>query len=131
MGMMDLNLGEVGGLFTDIRKAITGEEIKDPQKILDRITEFETTLIASKAKVLQAEAKSEHWIVSSWRPITMLTFTFIVASNYVIAPYASALLSINIPTLELTDQMWELLKIGIGGYIVGRSVEKAVKSYKG
>jgi len=27
--------------------------------------------------------------------------------------------------------MWDLLKIGVGGYIGGRSLEKAVKYYKG
>ena len=130
MAMLDFNLGDVGGLFTDIRRALTGEEIKDPQKILDRLTEFEVSLHKAKSKIIEAEAKSEHWLVSAWRPIVMLVFTFIIASNYVIAPYASALFSVQIPTLELTSEMWELLKIGIGGYIVGRSVEKAVKHYK-
>jgi len=130
-GLVDFNLGDVGGLFTDIRRALTGEEIKDPQKVLDRLTEFETSLHTAKSKIIEAEAKSEHWLVSPWRPVTMLTFTFIVANNYIIAPYASALFSVQIPTLELTENMWELLKIGLGGYIVGRSVEKAVKNYKG
>jgi hypothetical protein len=130
MAMLDFNLGDVGGLFTDIRRALTGEEIKDPQKVLDRLTEFEVSLHKAKSKIIEAEAKSEHWLVSAWRPIVMLVFTFIIASNYVIAPYMSALFSVQIPTLELTTEMWELLKIGIGGYIVGRSVEKAVKHYK-
>lgn len=131
MGMIDFSLGDVGGLFTDIRRALTGEEIKDPQKVLDRLTEFETSLHKAKSRIIESEAKSEHWLVSAWRPITMLTFTFIVANNYIIAPYASALFSVTIPTLELTDNMWDLLQLGIGGYIVGRSVEKAVKNYKG
>jgi len=26
--------------------------------------------------------------------------------------------------------MWDLLKIGIGGYTVGRTIEKSVKTYK-
>jgi hypothetical protein len=26
--------------------------------------------------------------------------------------------------------MWELLKIGVGGYVVGRSVEKGVKVWR-
>jgi hypothetical protein len=129
-GLVDFSLGDIGGVFTDIRRALTGEEIKDPQKVLDRLTEFETTLMKAKSVVIEAEAKSEHWLVSAWRPITMLVFVAIIANNYIIVPYASALFSVQIPTLELTDQMWELLKIGLGGYIVGRSVEKAVKHYK-
>jgi hypothetical protein len=59
----------------------------------------------------------------------MLVFTFIVANNYVIAPYANAM-GIVIPTLDIPPDMWELLQLGIGGYIVGRSLEKAATSYK-
>jgi hypothetical protein len=29
---------------------------------------------------------------------------------------------------ELENEFWELLKIGIGGYVVGRSAEKIAKS---
>ena len=34
------------------------------------------------------------------------------------------------PKLAIPPDMWDLLKIGIGGYTVGRTVEKSVKSYK-
>ena len=27
-------------------------------------------------------------------------------------------------------EIWEILKLGIGGYVVGRSVEKVMKEYK-
>lgn len=129
MSMVDFKLGEVGSLFTDIRKAITGETIQDPQKVLEELTKFETNLQSVKGKIIEAEAKSEHWIVSSWRPLTMLTFTFIVANNYILVPYMNMFLITDIKPLELTQDMWELLKIGLGGYIVGRSVEKATKHY--
>jgi len=36
----------------------------------------------------------------------------------------------GVPMLPLPPDMWELLKIGVGGYIVGRSVEKGVKVWK-
>lgn len=128
-GLIDFRLADVGGLFTDIRKALTGEEIKDPQKTLETLTTFENTLNKAKSEIITAEAKSEHWLVSAWRPITMLTFTFIVANNYILVPYANMFLEKDIIPLVLTNDMWELLKIGLGGYILGRSVEKATKSY--
>ena len=128
---MNFNLTDIGGLFTGIREALTGEKIQNPEKILSMVNKLETTMIKAQGDIITAEAKSEHWIVASWRPITMLVFVFIIANNYILAPYISMLFSIEVPTLDLTQNMWDLLKLGIGGYIVGRSVEKSAKHFKG
>ena len=129
--MIDVSLEGIGGLFTSIRESITGEKIKDPEKVLELLNKAENTLISAKGKVLEAEAKSEHLLAATWRPITMLVFVFIIANNYILVPYFNMFLEEDISPLELTQDMWELLKIGLGGYIVGRSAEKAVKAYKG
>ena len=86
--------------------------------------------VEAAMNVVVAEAKSEHALTSQWRPITMLVFTAIVANNYIIAPYLSATFGWSV-TLEMPDQLWNLLSIGIGGYVVGRSSEKAIKNWKG
>ena len=75
---------------------------------------------------ITAEAKSEHWIVAAWRPITMLTFVAIIANNYLLYPYLTLFWD-SAPMLELPESLWELLKIGLGGYVVGRSSEKIIK----
>jgi len=127
MALVDVSLSDIGNLFKDLRTAITGKEPLDPNKQLELITklsEIESKYVEMQAKVISTEAASEHAVTSTWRPITMLVFVFIIANNYILVPYVNALLSTSIPTLTLTDQMWELLKIGIGGYIIGRSVEK-------
>lgn len=80
-------------------------------------------------KIITAEANSEHWLVAAWRPITMLVFVVIIANNYILAPYIDLFFDTNV-SLELPPQMWDLLKIGIGGYIVGRTGEKMARSYK-
>lgn len=130
MALADFNLGDVGNIFTSIREAITGEKIQDPSQILKQVSELELEFVKTKGKIIEAEAKSEHFLTSSWRPITMLTFVFIIANNYIIAPYASSLFSVVIPTLELTSDMWELIKLGLGGYVVSRGVEKGIKSWR-
>jgi len=81
-------------------------------------------------KVIVAEASSSNVLASSWRPITMLTFVLIVANNYILYPYLS-LFWPDAPQLELPPDLWDLLKIGLGGYVVGRSVEKTAKNWKG
>ena len=86
--------------------------------------------LQTSAGIVTAEANSEHWLAANWRPITMLTFVFIIANNYIIYPYLSLFFA-EAPILEIPPDMWELLKIGLGGYVVGRSAEKTVKALKG
>ncbi|MFZ2448114.1 MAG: 3TM-type holin [Syntrophobacteraceae bacterium] len=80
--------------------------------------------IESQAQIITAEAGGQSWLQRNWRPILMLTFTYVVAHNYIIAPIFS------LTRLDVPPDMWELLKLGVGGYIVGRSVEKSVKAWK-
>ena len=91
--------------------------------------EGELKEIEAAMGVIVAEAKSEHWIVAAWRPITMLTFTAIVANNYILYPYLSLFWE-SAPMLDLPESLWDLLKIGLGGYVVGRSAEKVMTEYK-
>ena len=133
MALIDFSLGDIGNLFKDIREAITGKAIEDPNKkteLLMKLKEAELLTQQLQAKVIEAEAKSEHFLTSTWRPITMLVFVFIIANNYILVPYFQAF-GLNVPTLELTSDMWDLLKLGLGGYVVGRSAEKVVKNLKG
>ena len=83
--------------------------------------------LESAMNIIVAEAKSDHWIVAAWRPITMLTFTAIVANNYILYPYLSLFWN-EAPVLILPPDLWALMKIGLGGYVVGRSAEKIIKS---
>ena len=80
--------------------------------------------------VIKTEANGESYLQRNWRPITMLTFVFIIANTYIIAPYMATLFSVSLITPELTSDMWGLLKLGIGGYVAGRSIEKSIKVYK-
>ncbi|MBL4941161.1 MAG: hypothetical protein JKY81_05790 [Colwellia sp.] len=106
------------------------EAAKAKIKLIEMQMNGELSKLQVSAGIITAEAKSEHFLVAAWRPITMLVFVFIIANNYIIYPYLSLFWD-NAPSLKIPPDMWDLLKIGIGGYTVGRTVEKAVKSYKG
>jgi len=45
--------------------------------------------------------------------------------NYIVQPYL-IMFGINAPVLTLPEDLWGLMKIGVGGYVVGRSAEKIV-----
>lgn len=87
------------------------------------------------ASVVIAEAKSEHKITATWRPILMLVITAIVGWNYLFAPLIELIVQLTtnnqIPlTIELPEELWTLLTVGVGGYIVGRSGEKVAGKLK-
>ena len=110
----------IGGLATDIREAIKGKEIS-PDKLIDTYLEFAKI----QASTINAEMKG-NWLQRSWRPLLMLMIMVIIMNNYILLPYFPN----TIEMLDLPDHLWEILKLGLGGYVVGRSVEKAVKIYK-
>jgi len=82
------------------------------------------TLVTAQMNVLVAEANGKG-LKANWRPIIMLMFGFIVANNYIIFPYTE-LFGYKGAQLDIPPDLWQLLKLGIGGYIAGRSVEKVV-----
>lgn len=138
MGLLDILAGPVKGLVGSVGNIIddlhtSGEEkAAAKQKLAEleantllSLTEAGQTLVKVQRDVLVAEAKGG-WLQSSWRPITMLVFVFIILNNYVLVPYFSAFGG-QIPTLEIPNGMWALLNVGIGGYITSRGIEKVVE----
>ena len=73
-----------------------------------------------QAEIVREEIKGQSWVQRAWRPLLMLTIVFIIFNNYVIHPYAEALLGKSIK-LNLPPELWNLLLIGLGGYI-GHSI---------
>ena len=107
---------EVGNI---IDKLFTSEEerIKAKNEVFKVLQEQQLELQKLQTEVILAEANG-NWLQRSWRPILMLAFGFIVIYVKFIAP----LFSLPIPPLE--NEFWNLLQLGIGGYVVGRSAEK-------
>ncbi len=123
--LIGLALGLVDKLFPDKEKRAAAQ-----LKVLELEKAGELKELEAAMQVITTEAKSEHFIVAAWRPITMLTFVFIIANNYIIYPYLSLFWD-SAPSLTIPPDMWGLLKLGLGGYVVGRTVEKSMKSWKG
>jgi len=53
----------------------------------------------------------------------------IVAMNYLIFPVMGLFMAETF-SIDLPSELWNLLQIGVGGYIVGRSGEKMVDKWK-
>lgn len=80
----------------------------------------------AQKSVIVAEAQSQSWLPRNIRPLSLLVFLGVIV-------YQGVLVSIfHLPPVDLKAvplQMWNLFYIGFGGYIVGRSIEKAVTSW--
>lgn len=114
----------------DMGKSLINSWFPDPVEADKKQLEFMALIQSGKLKeleaaasVIKAEANSESWITRSWRPITMLTFVGLVAAHWLgfTAP--------NI-TQEEISALLDIVKIGLGGYMVSRGVEKSITEWK-
>ena len=110
-------LGGLDKLFTSKEEKILAENA-----IKQILIEKELELQRMQTEIIVAEAKG-NWLQRSWRPILMLSFGFIVIYVKFIAP----LFGLPIPPLE--NEFWNLLQLGIGGYVIGRTGEKMIQTY--
>lgn len=123
-------LSFLGSIFTPASKLIddlhtSSEEklkLKNELVILEnqmtsKILEYEKSLMEAQSKVIMSEAQGQSWMQRNWRPITMLTFLALVVCD-----------SFGLLEFRLASQAWTLLQIGLGGYVIGRSVEKSAPS---
>lgn len=94
------------------------ERIKAKNEIFKVLQEKELELQKMQTEIIVAEAKG-NWLQRSWRPILMLSFGFIIIYTKFISQLSTKLIT---PVLE--PEFWNLLEIGIGGYVIGRSAEK-------
>jgi hypothetical protein len=88
-----------------------------------------TERIKEQASVIKAEINSASYLARNWRPMLMCLFGIIIANNYIVAPYMASLTGASV-SLPIPPEMWALLKLGVSGYIVGRSVEKGIEKWK-
>jgi hypothetical protein len=144
VGLLNILTGPITGLINAIGgkggvidNLTTTQQEKDAAKIelyklqtsfLNQMEAAATEFAKQQAEVIIAEAKGESPLQRNWRPILMLTFTAIIAWQYLLYPILSGFFP-QLTQLAIAPEMWELLKIGVGGYIVGRSAEKMMDSY--
>ena len=100
------------------RLTLPGREKKQLETdILRLLIAVEEKTISEQAAAIREEARG-NWLQRSWRPIVMLVFTLIILAGTFL----------NLPILADTSRFWDLLEIGLGGYIIGRGSEQLVSS---
>jgi len=89
------------------------------QKFVLGIMEHANAIEEAAASIVKTEAASGHWLAANWRPITALVFVGLIVARW---------LGWTAPGMTEAEYLsvYDLLKICIGGYVVGRSAEKIV-----
>lgn len=79
----------------------------------------QTKIALAASDNVKTEAASSHWLAASWRPILMLTFGGLIVARFL------GWTAEGISETEYVE-LWSIVKVGVGGYTVGRSAEKIV-----
>jgi hypothetical protein len=100
----------------------------DPEKrdqaklaLMEMAQKGELAELMGRAEIVKAEAASEHWLAANWRPVLMLTFGGLIVARW---------FGFAAPNLSEAEyiKLWDIVELGLGGYVIGRSVEKVVPS---
>ena len=125
--------GAVGGLIAsalgvdndpdEVAKAIR----TDPAaalKLKQVEMQLEQTRLEVRGQVIQAEARGESWLQRNWRPLIMMFFAVLIGGHWF--GYTPENLS-----EDAVLSLFGLIKLGLGGYVLGRSAEKITKELSG
>ena len=119
-------IGTIGGKVLDIVDDVV--EDKDAAnnlkfQIQKQLIETKSSELEAQAKIVLAEAQGS-WLQRNWRPLLMITFAGLVVAHWFgfTAP--------NIPE-SVQNSLLNIVMVGVGGYVMGRSAEKVADKWKG
>ena len=114
-------LGSVGTLAKDIRSAITGKEIIDPDTEL-KLQALDAEIMKAQLEIAKAEASSTSFFVAGARPAILWIGALVIFYSYIINPILIAI-GIKTPVILMGD-LWPVIT-GILGLGTMRTYEKS------
>lgn len=118
-------------VLAPILSKVAGNLFPDPEAKARAEAEMTLALLASQkeleqaaAGIIKTEAASTHWLAANWRPLLMVTFGGLIVARWFgwAAP--------NLSEAEYL-KLWDIVELGLGGYVIGRSVEKIAPTVAG
>lgn len=113
-------IGPVSKMFTTVLERILPENpeaVRKAQSELLQVMHGEHMMeLEAAMKVIVAESQGG-LLARNWRPIVMLTFTACVVAHWL------GFTPDNLPP-EQVEKLLDIVQLGLGGYVIGRSAEK-------
>lgn len=124
--MIQALLGPIAGLIGKaIDKAVPDKD--QAARLKSDITTQAMSMADAELKgavqIITAEATGESWLQRNWRPMIMVWFAALVGAHWL------GFTPENLSEAQIGGLL-QIVQIGIGGYVVGRSGEKIMKAYK-
>lgn len=124
---LGLDLGKIAADVVDsiadgADDLFTSEEERKKVKLAlrSRLLEHRETLASERGQSLRQET-SGAWYQRAWRPFVMIVFVGVIVAHWL------GVAGQHIPA-EIQGQLYQTIKLGLGGYVVGRSAEKIAPS---
>ena len=119
-------IGSIEGKVLDIVDDVVEDKDEANRlkfEIQRQLIENKSTELESAARIVLAEAQGS-WLQRNWRPLLMVTFAGLVVAHW---------FGFTAPDIPETVQnsLLNIVMIGVGGYVVGRSGEKIADKFKG
>ena len=119
-------IGSIGGKVLDIVDDVVEDKDEANRlkfEIQRQLIENKSSELESAAKIVLAEAQGS-WLQRNWRPLLMVTFAGLVVAHWFgfTAP--------DIPE-SVQNSLLNIVMVGVGGYVVGRSGEKIADKFRG
>ena len=115
--------GQAGTQISSIVDGLTtsdGEKSSAKAQLTEIVLSSLNRITEAQADVLKTEL-SGNWLQRSWRPILMLTFAALLVVRW-------TGISDHVIPMELELELMGIIKLGLGGYVIGRSAEKISES---
>lgn len=104
-----------------VDKAVPDRELREKLRaeLSSALLQQSARIAELQAGIVSSEVKSESWLTRNWRPIVMLVFTGLLVADW---------LGYSAPNLspELKIRLFDIIHLGLGGYVIGRSAEKVL-----
>jgi hypothetical protein len=115
----------LGGIFGQITKSIfpdPADELKRmelQQQLQLALLQQSAAIEAASADIVKTEAASSHWLAANWRPMLMVFFAGLIGARW---------FGWSAQGISETEylKLWDIVQLGLGGYVIGRSAEKTL-----
>jgi hypothetical protein len=111
MGVLQNVIREIGDIVNRLSVS-SREKQKIQEEMQSLVYRYKSELVREQSAAVGEETRG-NWLQRSWRPIVMLILTLLV----VLGVFTES------PMLSDSSRFWDLLEIGVGGYVIGRSGE--------
>lgn len=136
-GILDIIGGPVTALINGAKVLIGQKLSNDKDKIetmakLDELTvdlqkamlDADAKFVAAQQAVIVAETQADSFLTKNWRPIAMMFF--LVMIGFAVFNAGEVPWNHKIIPEDLIHEAFSLVKLGLGGYVGARTVEKVV-----